>query len=559
MAEHFVMIGNLAGGIGLFLLGMRLLTDGLRLAAGLALRNILARSTRTTLRGVTSGALITALVQSSGAVTVATIGFVNASLMDLGQAITVIYGSNIGTTMTGWLVALAGLHLDIKTFALPMIGVGMVLRLLLGEGRWGGLCEALSGFGIFFLGIHVLKTTFEGLGEAIPFEAFGENGSAALAIFVGIGFLLTFLMQSSSAAVAITLTATAGGLISLTGAAAVVIGANVGSTSTAAFAVLGATPNAKRVASAHVAFNLLTGMMALLILPFLLALLTHLREVASLDEDPATLLALFHTTFNVLGVALLLPMTGPMVRFLNQRFRSAEEDEARPRYLDRNVVRTPVLAMHALAMELARVGAIAGRMAKAAISAEVAPGHRLAGDKMVLDQLVQAAGEFSNLVQRGHFPAELDEVLPNALRVSDYYRDVAETALAVAKLQSSSRPIENTELSHDIAAFKWAAVKLLDTTDVQAENYSAEACREEFKNLEAVYRGLKARLLRAGTKGELPVPQMVNHLDLISHIHRITDQAEKGARYLTDLNAAVPTERTEETHEDAASGEAGKR
>jgi Na+/phosphate symporter len=151
----FALVGGLASGVGLFLLGMGLMTDGLKLAAGPALERTLARSTKTRLRGLASGALVTLLVQSSSAVTVATIGFVNAGLLTLGQSLWVLFGANVGTTMTGWLVALVGLKFDIALLALPLIGLGMLLRLT-GEGsRRGALGTAVAGFGVLFLGIDL--------------------------------------------------------------------------------------------------------------------------------------------------------------------------------------------------------------------------------------------------------------------------------------------------------------------------------------------------------------------------------------------------------------------
>ena len=183
------MIGSLLGGIGLFLLGMRLMTDGLKLAAGRALRQILARSTRTPLRGILSGALITAVVQASAMVTVAAIGFVNAGLMSLRQALTIIYGTNIGTTMTGWLVAAVGFDINIKAFALPAIGVGMFLKVFRGDRRSGHLGETLAGFGLFFIGLDVLKMAFGDLGQDLQFSALAGEGLLTLAAFVGAGFL----------------------------------------------------------------------------------------------------------------------------------------------------------------------------------------------------------------------------------------------------------------------------------------------------------------------------------------------------------------------------------
>lgn len=528
-------MSSLAGGLGLFMLGMHLMTEGFKFAAGETLQTILERSTRTPLRGLVSGAFITSLVQSSSAVTVATIGFVNAGLMSVFQAVTVIYGSNIGTTMTGWLVSIIGFQFNIDSFALPAVGIGMLFKLVRKGSRAGALGEALAGFGVFFIGIGVLKNSFAGIGNGLDFALLGGGSWFSLPVFLAIGFLLTLLMQSSSAAIAIVLTATVGGVVPFHDAAAVVIGANVGTTSTAAFAVLGATPNAKRIAAAHVVFNVLTGLVALLLLPVLLHLINVISRTLHLHDSPATLLALFHTIFNILGVLILWPFTGRMVRFLERRFRSVEEDEGRPLYLDRNVVDTPILALHALTKELIRVGDIAGRMARGAISSEGGPGQRLQADLEVLGRLQEAVADFCGRMQRGNLPAELDEVLPNALRVSEYYKNIAGKSIEIAKIRASSRPVGEVVLAAEIAHFKSTVVKLLNIADVSASVFSLSEVSAALEKLEEEYRGLKAHLLRSGTRDEIPVSQMVAQLELISDIRRIAQQAEKGARYLSDL------------------------
>jgi phosphate:Na+ symporter len=542
------ILGTLLGGIGLFLLGMMLMTDGLKLVAGKALRNILENSTKTPMRGVLSGALITSIVQSSGVVTVATIGFVNAGLMNLGQAITIIYGTNIGTTMTSWLVAIIGFKLNLKAFALPAIGLGMILRLAKGNTNKGAMGEVLVGFGIFFLGIDVLKSTFEGIGTGIQLANLGGGGFISLLVFLGIGFMLTFAMQSSSAALAIVLTATAGGVIPINDAAVVVIGANVGSTSTAAIAVLGATPNAKRVAASHVIFNVITGLVALLLLPLLLKFLSLIRQILGQDTGPVTILAMFHTIFNILGVLLLWPLTKRMVRFLKKRFVSAEEDEARPMYLDKNVVSTPVLAMHALAKELERLGQIARRMAKGAISSEVGTSPQLGRDKVILDKLETKVGEFVNLMQRSHLPAGFDDLLPNGLRVAGYYASIAELAIMVTDKQAELQPLEDEKTVIAMALFKGSVVDVLKHADVEAEGYNVNSCMEKVHLLIDEYHDLKAQLLREGTRGMIQVRQMVLLQEFISYIRRIAEQAEKGARYLSGL--------TENTLADNESAEA---
>jgi phosphate:Na+ symporter len=547
---NFSTLGSFIGGIGLFLLGMQLITEGLKIAAGNTLRVILERSTATPIRGILSGALITSLVQSSGAVTVATIGFVNAGLMDLLQAITVIYGSNIGTTMTGWLVSLVGFQFDIKIFALPLIGFGMFLRLTKGSGRSGALGETLAGFGIFFLGIDLLRATFAGTEISLPLTTFG-GGVGSHLTFLALGFLLTVAMQSSSAAMAIALTAAAGGLIPLASGASLVIGTNIGSTSTAALAAFGATPNAKRVATAHIIFNLVTGGVALLLLPFLLQGMVFFPRFLHVQTNAALFLALFHTFFNILGVCLMWPFTRSMVKVLKGWFRSHEEDEALPLYLDRNIAATPVLAFHALAKEIERIGNIARRMAEGAMSSEAGQSLQLDADRQVLLKLEIEVGNFISLIRRSSLPEELDHVLPNALRVTSYYREIADVSLRVARMQQECRPVVNAELAQEIGLYKQHVVKLLEMTDVAGKEYAPEECAALFQETEEMYRHLKSSLLKAGTKNLLPVGQMVSQIDLMSDIRRIADQIEKGARYLTTLTKTT-SEMEEEVSAQAA-------
>ncbi|MBC7183786.1 MAG: Na/Pi cotransporter family protein, partial [Marinobacter sp.] len=262
-------IFQILGGLALFLLAMEMMTNGLKSAAGHHLRHMLGHWTRTPLRGLASGFLITGLVQSSGAVTVATIGFVNAGLLSLSQSLGVVFGSNIGTTMTGWLVSLVGVGFNIEAVALPILTAGVGLKLVSGNSRTKAFGEALAGFALFFLGLSILKSSLESLTGGLDNSILLQN-DYGLPAFILIGFLATVLTQSSSAALAIVITAAAGGLIAFDNAAAAVIGANLGSTSTAAISALKATANARRLAIGHILFNVVTGIIALTILPVML-------------------------------------------------------------------------------------------------------------------------------------------------------------------------------------------------------------------------------------------------------------------------------------------------
>jgi phosphate:Na+ symporter len=531
---------GIAGGIGLFLLGMQLMTDGLRLSAGKSLQRILKHSTKTPLRGVLSGALITSLVQSSSAVTVATIGFVNAGLLKLKHAIRVAYGSNLGTTMTGWLVAIIGFQANIKAFALPAIGIGMLMTLLIKQGKYPALGKVIAGFGLFFLGIDLMKSGFSGMEDSIMLDTFQQGGLSSLVVFVTVGFLMTLVMQSSSAAIAMTLTAAAGNVIALPAAACMVIGANVGTTSTAVMAAIGATPNARRVAAGHVIFNLVTGAIALLILPLLLIGIEWFQQNSGMESGPATFLALFHTIFNLLGVLLLWPFTSRLVAFLKQRFVADEEDEARPKYLDNTLIDTPILAYEALAKELGRIQGVSIRMAEDAINTEASLSPRLVADRYVLDKLTDAVGSFSSKLRSTDLPAEAAESLPTALASARYFIDVAELAWEIDQKQSKDVSGVSEKLEDMLAEMRRLSISILETIkEVNSHEESAEQEVDVLVTLDRNYESVKAQLLRAGAMGEITARHMVALIELMKNIERLVSHSVKGQRLLHDFTESI--------------------
>lgn len=527
------LIGKLIGGLGLFLLGMHLMTDGLKLAAGPALKQALQAATQSRLRGLLSGTLITAIVQSSSAVTVATIGFVNAGLLGLGGSIAVIYGCNIGTTMTSWLVALIGFKIKISAFALPMVGIGMLAKLMGREQRMSHVGMALAGFGIFFIGLDFLKTAFEGLENQIPFDALSQT-PAGLLLFVLAGFILTFLMQSSSAAMAITLSLTAAGAVSLAAAGALVIGANVGTTSTAVLAVIGATSKAKRIAAAHVIFNLITGAVGILLLMLFSSYLNNGLQTENLDL--VALLALFHTVFNLMGVAILWPFTDRLVIFLNKRFRSQEEDESRPRFLDNTVIATPPLAVEAMSQELARVSRITTRMAKEAVSASEVDKPHLQAQMNTVYELVKQIGDFNQQLASRDIDQEISNILPTALRVGRYYNEVARIATNLPAYYEQIKSARNSTLDHLVIDYQKATIALLEACEIREDSYlSSQESRRLIRELELAYQHLKSSILETAVRGEINPGDSIELLDALSHIHRLAEQCEKGARYWSSL------------------------
>jgi phosphate:Na+ symporter len=337
------MIATILGGIGLFLLGMVLLTDGLKAAAGEALRSLLVRFTGGPVRAMASGAAATAVVQSSSATVLTTIGFVSAGLLTFPQAVGVIFGANLGTTSTGWIVSLLGLKFSMSAVALPLVGIGALMRLLT-RGRTAEAGLALAGFGLIFVGIDVLQDGMTSLAARMDPGAFPGGSWGGRLLLVGLGVVMTVVMQSSSAAVATTLTALHTGAIGLDQAAALVVGQNIGTTIKAALAAIGASTAVKRTAVAHILFNGITGLIAFALIPVVL-LLDRWLVATHGGSDPAVLIAGFHTTFNLLGVLVLAPFITAFAGFVTRLV--PERGPVLTRHLDASLATVPAVAVEA--------------------------------------------------------------------------------------------------------------------------------------------------------------------------------------------------------------------
>jgi len=292
------------GGVGLFLLGMEIMTDALRQVAGRGLRQALVRLTASPLRGAATGALATAVIQSSTAVSLITIGAVGAGLLGFAASLGVLYGANIGTTMTGWIVMVLGLKLKLGTLALPLL-LGAAMMILLGGDRVARVGRGLAGFCLLFIGLDMMQAATGGLGAWLSPEVLPGDGWGGRLLLVLIGAGIVALIQSSSTGLALVLVLLGAGALGFAQAAALVIGFNMGTTATGLLASLGGGRAMRMTAVANLLFNIGTAMLAF---P-LLDLVTPLLHGAWLGGDDQTALVLFHTGFNLLGAAVFLPLT----------------------------------------------------------------------------------------------------------------------------------------------------------------------------------------------------------------------------------------------------------
>ena len=310
----FVLIQALSG-LGMFLFGMLYMESALKKSAGVRFKTWVKNSTSTTTKALMTGTLSTAFLQSSSVVTLMTLSFVSASMISLYSGIAIIFGSNVGTTITTWIVAILGFKVQIDAFALPMIGAGG-LMLIFGDSykRVGMVAKVLIGFGLLFLGLEIMKTSIGSLAGTIDLSRFSNF---PLIAFIGIGFVLTALIQSSSAATAIVLSALYAHILNFEQSSAMVIGTNIGTTATALLGAIGGIPDKKRVALAHFIFNFITAAVAFMLLP---VSTQFLMGIKGLSNDPIIALALFHTMFNVLGVVMLLPFISLFAKYLKRVF-----------------------------------------------------------------------------------------------------------------------------------------------------------------------------------------------------------------------------------------------
>ncbi len=333
---------TIAAGVAILLFGMIMLEEGFRVFTKGPLQNILKKATDKLYKSITAGAMVTALLQSSSLVSVITISFISAGLISLSGGIGLIFGANIGTTATAWLVAGFGLKIKISTLAMPMLIFGIIFSFQK-KASLKGIGNVLAGLGFFFLGIHYMKEGFDIFKQYIDLTQYAIPGFLGVVVYTGIGIIITTILQSSSATIALILTALSAGQIEYENALALAIGANVGTTITAILGSLSSNIAGKRLAGAHFIFNVSTGIVTLLFIYPLANLVDYLSELFGIAATDYTLkLALFHTIFNVLGVLLMVPFITKLETFLLRFFKErVDKDIDEPKFLNEAVLEFP--------------------------------------------------------------------------------------------------------------------------------------------------------------------------------------------------------------------------
>ena len=346
---------EIAAGVAIFLFGMISLEEGFKAFSGGLLEKILKKSTDKTYKSIGFGMMATTVMQSSSLVSVLTISFLGAGLIGLAQGIGIVFGANIGTTTGAWLVAGFGLKVKISAYAMPMLVFGVILIFQKAKSL-KGIGYILAGLGFLFLGIHYMKDGFEAFKATIDLAAYGGVGLKYLFIFTGIGIFATVVMQSSHATLVLIITALSVGQISYENALALAIGANVGTTITAIIGSMSSNIVGKRLAGAHLIFNVTTGLIAIIFMSQIMWSVDWFSALVGIADDDYTLkLAVFHTIFNVIGVVVMIPFIDKLVVFLESTLKGKDEKEVESyetaQYLNDSVLELSGTAMAAIVRE----------------------------------------------------------------------------------------------------------------------------------------------------------------------------------------------------------------
>ncbi len=343
-----IKIWELLAGLGIFLFGIMLLEESVKNLSGRSFKQFIRKYTNSRIKSIFSGAFATAVLQSSSAVSLIVLAFSSAGVLGLESAIGVIIGSNVGTTLTSWIVATIGFKVNIESLALPFIGIGGLGLIFFGKStRATNVSKLLVGFGFLFMGLDYMKNGMNTFATSFDLQSF--SGSSVF-FFILIGFAFTAIVQSSSATMAIALSLLHAGIITFHDAAAMVIGINLGTTVTVMLGTLGGQVVKKRVAYSHLIFNVVTSVFMLLTLPWSLKLITI---TFYLGEDPIIALAVFHTLFNVMGVLLFFPFIKSFAQLVKRL--TPEKKNTLARYITTFSTEAPEAAIAAFHQETQRL------------------------------------------------------------------------------------------------------------------------------------------------------------------------------------------------------------
>jgi len=539
------------GGLAMFIYGMNIMADGLQHAAGSKMKKILEVLTQNKLMGIALGALVTAIIQSSSATTVMVVGFVNAGLMNLTQAISVIMGANIGTTITGWLVS-AGEWAKMfspATLAPIAVMVGVIITLVGKRQQSKDVAGIIIGFGILFIGMNTMSDAVYPLRESEVFRtAFVSMGSNPfLGILVGAG--VTAIIQSSSASQGILLSLASAGLVPTNAAVFIIMGQNIGTCVTAILSSVGASKNAKCVGTMHLTFNIIGT-----VIFSILAMLLFARLDPSYGEGiiNMTQISFIHTVFNVGTTIILMPFSGYIIKFAMKvnglKAVETKSDEAELVHLDKRMMSTPSVAVEGAKLETIRMGRIARENLSLALSTLSDHDEEKMADvkqrEFVIDKLCDNISKYLIDLCMLHLSDKDNEMVTSLLntvsdmeRVGDHAENIVELAEEMKQegISFSDTALEElNEMSTTTLGAYDNAVKALELDDI---TYAVKTSFLE-DQVDAMEKKLRAGHIERLSNAECSVNAGIHFIDLLGNLERVSDHAMNIAQVVLNEHRA---------------------
>ncbi len=525
------------GGLGLFLFGMVIMTSALRSLADEKLRRLLARTVDNPLKGAATGALSTAVLQSSSATTVAAVGFVGAGLLTFPESLGIIFGANIGTTFTGWVVALLGLKLNLGEALLPTILVGVLFQLT-GRDRLKKIGMAIGGFGLIFVGIGVLQEGMSEFQDWVTPAQFPPDTLTGRLLLVLIGIVITIVTQSSSAGVAAALVAVHTNTISLNQAAAMVIGMDVGTTATAAFATIGGNVQARRTGFAHVIYNSLTGLCAFALLSPYMNSVERILPGIKLN-DPEMVLVGFHTFFNVIGVIAILPFTHQFAETIIRLF--PERGNPLTKQLSRSLLDHPTIAIAAAKNSMREMAVI--------LLDEL---HRQLGARKTQPSVDQRSDVTEAIEQLNSYLDEIAARFPSAQQVSDYLECVhlLDHLRRIHLRLRNEKRLRKCRADTEISAMSdqlMASIELVSGTIGSISSEIVERVQLLNRDSKIAMKEYRKQVVQRASNGTLSTKEAIRLMDAARSLRRLSYHLWRMTSHLSELEAEEKSKEQEQT------------
>lgn len=541
---------TLFGGLALFIYGMNLMSDGLQKAAGEKMKSVLAMLTKNPLVGVLAGALVTAVIQSSSATTVMVIGFVSAGLMNLPQAISIILGANIGTTITAQLVAF-----QIGDYAWGFVIVGFIMFFFIShKEKIMEVGQVIFGFGVLFVGLNIMGAAMEPLSQTPEFADLMLKVADIPVLGVIVGAVLTAIIQSSSASIAVlqNLASTAGpdgvtSIIGLAGAIPILFGTNIGTTITALLASIGGTINAKRAAIAHTIFNVGGTLLFIWFTPYIARFIQFVSPGGDELHAIARQIANAHLCFNVATTIVFLPLIGLLVKIVTKIIPDKEEikDPMAALYLDYNLLERPFVAIHLATQELSRMAEIAANMLvdskKAFLGNDLHAAEEVMEKEMLVNHLrdiiikylssifsIETVTEHQALTISGlmHVVADIEHIGDNCKNIASFAQDKIHNGYVFS----------DTACAEIYQCFDHSSKMLNNSIEALSSGNTtlARIIKEQEDDLDSLEASLRIKHMQRLDSKECSPEFTVIYMDVIHNIERIGDSCENIANAVLD-------------------------